>query len=227
MSAPQVTTQIRAVPGLIEASLTALRNPNVATQETHNAAVAKLENYETALEIASRSSATFTQRIAAVTYAAEKIAQEALPPAGLYQENLTGRGLEVVISQLTSVNEKLTRLLSILNDEALATLRQTMMSPGSSALIENHPGSLVSQRTYLFSVAPCEGTIGDELTILLGERAAGQLVETWRNRSLLDLSLETGAEIAMFSGSNNMASNEYYDEPGERITQEEHLQSAG
>jgi hypothetical protein len=71
-------------------------------------------------------------------------------------------------------------------------------------------------------VAPCEGTIGDELTILLGERAAGQLVETWRNRSLLDLSLETGAEIAMFSGSNNMARNEYYDEPGERITQEEH-----
>lgn len=47
---------------------------------------------------------------------------------------------------------------------------------------------LATQRDYVISVAPSNGTLGKELRARLGETAAEQLVETWRNRSLLDLS---------------------------------------
>lgn len=227
MSAAQVTEQIRAIPRLIEQSLSALSNPRIATQETHRAAVANLEKYEAALELPSQSSARFNDRIAAVMDAAERIACEALPPVSRQKENLTDAHLEEAISQLTSVNEKLTWLVTILNDDALAALRQTSMHGESSASRETPHDAVVSQQIYLFSVAPCDGTIVDELTTRLGDRAASQLVETWRNRDLLALMLEKETEIAVFSDSNSMARNEYYDEPGERVTQEEYLKSAG
>jgi hypothetical protein len=44
---------------------------------------------------------------------------------------------------------------------------------------------------------------------------------------LLDLTLEKEAEITIFTRSNRMARNQYYDEPGERVTQEDYLKSAG
>jgi hypothetical protein len=113
---------------------------------------------------------------------------------------------------------------SLSDSRNLQGLTQNMRGP---APLENCYESLVSQENYLFSVAPSHGTIGEELRTRLGDRAAEQLVETWRNTSLLGLSLETETEITVFTRSNRMARNQYYDGPGERATQEDYLKSAG
>jgi hypothetical protein len=79
-------------------------------------------------------------------------------------------------------------------------------------------------RAFVFSVEPSKGTVLEELTTLLGQKAAKQLAADWGNRCYLNQKLEA-TEVALFLDSNNKARNRDYADRGDKTTQEEDFQA--
>jgi hypothetical protein len=73
-------------------------------------------------------------------------------------------------------------------------------------------------------VEPSKGTVLEELTTLLGQKAAKQLAADWGNRCDLNQKLEA-TEVALFPDSNNKARNRDYADRGDKTTQEEDFQA--
>ena len=225
MSAMQSVTTI---PQKIEESLFALRNPAEATAVTLQAAVAKLEKYEAALGISADPSAPLGTRLEAVKQAAEKEVTTALPKP-LSDEETAALSLEAIgqaQEHARKALEKLTQLSAIVNDEALSTLPVTTPATPAATpagtyveLPDNRKG-FKPHRTYLFSVAPSNGTVLEELTTLLGEKAAKQLAADWGDRCSLNQKLEA-TEVALFLDSNNKARNRDCAPSNAKTTQEE------
>jgi hypothetical protein len=225
---------VRAIPQKIEESLSALRNPANATETTHQAAVAKLKNYEKALGISSDPSVPYGARIDAVTQAAEREVLSVLPKQ-LSESEISALSLDA-ISQATQqaqiALEKLTKLSAVINDETLSTLPSTEaatpMATAAGAYVElpDSRDGFAAHRAFIFSVAPSKGTVLDELKELLGKDAADQLVKDWGNRCNLNQRLEK-TEVGIFLDSNNKARNRDYANRNDKTTQEEDFAATG
>ena len=225
MSAMQSVT---AIPQKIEESLSAIRNPAEASAATLQAAVTKLEKYEVVLGISADPSTSYGTRLAAVKQAAEKEVTTALPKP-LSDAETAALSLEAIgqaQEHARQAIEKLTQLSAIVNDEALSALPVTTAATPAGAYVElpdNRKG-FGPHRTYLFSMEPSKGTVLEELTALLGPKAAKQLAADWGNRCDLNQKLEA-TEVALFLDSNNKARDRYIANWGDKTTQEEDFQA--
>ncbi len=134
--------------------------------------------------------------------------------------------IEQAIEQSRKALGIVKQLLAIVNDEALSTPPVTTPATPAATpagtyveLPDNRKG-FGPHQAYLFSVEPSNGTVLEELTTLLGEKAAKQLAADCGDRCSLNQKLEA-TQVALFLDSNNKARNRDYADKGDKTTQEE------
>jgi hypothetical protein len=220
---------VQQLPAKIVESLSPLTKPSEATEETHAVAEKKLKAYEQALGITPKETDAFGTRVATVKTEAEQVCKQALPAPRTEEQmsSMTTVHCREQVAKLETAIEKAEQLQGILNEEFPVNVKAALPEPtptGTYAELPDSREGFGPHRAYLFSVAPSNGTVMDELKELLGEQAAQQLADEWGDKCDLNRRFE-GGQVSLFLDSNNKARNRQFAETGAKTTQEEDFQA--